>query len=159
MDSRGCGFGFTVMAILFVMIFMSGAILASIGIAPVANSVGLSWDNSAYLAREANRTQRYIVEQQQQTERDRQGNETLRLFAIVGGVAGVLGLGIVQYNRTRRHSVQVDAMVQLHVAQNYRNARIEQRNGAKVLVDYDRQEIVPYNVITQEIDADWRQLQ
>lgn len=159
MDRSGCGFGITVMALLIVMVFMSAMILASVGIAPMVDSGGLSWDSSAYVAHDANRTQRYIVEQQQQTERDKQGNETLRMFAIVGGVAGVLGLGIVQYNRTRRHRVQVDAMVRLHVAQTYRNARIEQRNGAKVLVDYDRQEIVPYHVIEQEIDADWRQLQ
>ncbi len=158
-----CGeWGLTLAAILVVFVLTAMFVLASVGVAPVVDSNGLSWDATGYISHEANRTARFVTEQHEQTERNRQDNETTRTVVVVGALAGVLVVGIVQHNRTRRHRAQVDTMVRLYVAQTYPHAQVEQRNGAKVLVDYARCEIVPYGVIVQEasgeVDGNWRRI-
>jgi len=140
-----------VMALLVVMVFMSAMILASVGIAPVVDSGGLSWDSSAYVAHDANRTARYVVEQQEQTERDRHANESLRTIVIVGALAGVLVVAIVQYNRTRRQQQATQLKLQMYLAYLGVNGRVGKLNGQLGVYDHDHGEFVPAGVALLEM--------
>jgi len=146
-----CGaWGLTLAAVIVVFALTSMFVLASVGIAPVIDANGLSWDSSGYIQRSNNATTRFVVEQEQHTERDRIFWDAAKWVAIVAGVVAVLVVVAVQMGRTRRHADTLRA----YIATQYPHAQIEQRNGARVLVDYERQEIVPLQIV----EAEWRQL-
>ena len=69
----------TLGAILVVFVMTSLFVLASVGIAPVIDANGLSFDATGYVTHEANRTVRYVAEQHEQTEGWRPPSASVRL--------------------------------------------------------------------------------
>jgi len=148
----GCGvWALTLAAVLVVFVLTCVFVLSSIGIAPVIDGGGLSWDASGYVTREANRTTRYVVEQQQQTERNRQDNETLRWLAVAGAVGGVLTVWAIQHNRTKRQQAETQLKLQMYLAYLGVNGEVGKHNGQLGVYDYDHGEFVPAGVALLEM--------
>ena len=153
MDDRyGCfGFTLTVCALLFVLVFMASMVLSSIGIAPVIDANGLSWDNSAYIAHDNNRTQQFVVQQQELTKRSADDNATWRTIAICLAVFGVLALAIVQRGITRRQQMQTQLKLQMYLAYLGVNGEVGRYNGQLGVYDHDHGEFVPAGVALLEM--------
>lgn len=85
-DNNGCFPG----VILLVLAILIGSVLVG---GPVLSSTGLSWDNSAAINREAQRTERTRIEAARDVRIAEERGETTRQFAvmlaIVGGVVAV----------------------------------------------------------------------
>ena len=147
-----CGeWALTLAAIIVVFVLTSLFVLSSIGIAPVIDSSGLSWDSTGYVTHEANRTQRYIVQQQEQTERNRQDNETQRWFAVAGAVAVVLVVWAVQHYRTKRQQAEMQLKLQMYLAYLGTSGHVGTLNGQLGVFDHDRHEFVPAHVALLEL--------
>ncbi len=153
MDDRyGCfGFTLTVGALLFVTVFLAGMLLSSIGIAPVIDANGLSWDNSAYIAHDNNRTTRYVAEQHEQTVRNHDNNQTVRWLVVVGAGAGVLVVWAVQHYRTKRQQAETQLKLQMYLAYLGVNGEVGKHNGQLGVYDYDHGEFVPAGVALLEM--------
>lgn len=155
----GCGaWAITLLTIVVVFVFSAAFILSSIGIAPVVNSDGLSWDSSAYVAHDANRTTRYVAEQENKTERNKQDNETLRIVAVVVAVMGTIALIAYQRERTKRHNAALLAQenetrmrLQMYIAYLGMNGAVGRYRGDLGVFDRDRGEFVPAGVALLEL--------
>ncbi len=139
------------LAILFVFVVGSAFILSSIGIAPVVDGNGLSWDNTAYMAREQARTTRYTVWQQEQTKRSADDNVTWRTFAIVAAVFGVLALAIAQWGITRRERYQAELKLRMYLAYIGVNGHVGKLDGELGVFDHDHGEFIPAGVALLEM--------
>lgn len=147
-----CGeWALTLAAVIVVFVLTAMFVLASVGIAPVIDANGLSWDATGYVTHEANRTARYVVQQQEQTERNRQDDETLRTFAVVGALASVLVVAIVQHNRTKRKQAETTLKLQMYLAYLGASGHIGKLNGQLGVFDHDRHEFVPAHVALLEL--------
>ncbi|MBP8292650.1 MAG: hypothetical protein KAX65_07750 [Caldilineaceae bacterium] len=96
-DNNGCGAGFALLAIMVVFV-----VAMAIG-GPVITGGGLSWDNSAAIARTNARLEQERLRQAAETARVREREETARIMSdnmrdtmqwiVVGGVVvGAIGL-------------------------------------------------------------------
>ena len=139
-------------------------IVTGAGALPVLNSGGLSWDTESAIHWQAQRAELAKVREVEQTKRNADWQETLRIVAIVGGAASVLIVAAVQGGRTVRHrDVQITERVRLcrdYVAQHYLpgdDVEVRQVRGPwwpitpkrVEVVDHGAQEIVPVAVIEQ----------
>ena len=158
----GC-FGLSV-AVMLAGVVLAVGIYAGAGSLPVINSGGLAWDTSAATNYWQQRAELAKVREVEQTKRNADWQETLRVVAIVGGAAAVLIVVAVQGGRTVRHrDVQITERVRLcrdYVAQHYLpgdDVEVRQVRGPwwpitpkrVEVVDHGAQEIVPVAVIEQ----------
>ncbi len=154
-----CGeWALTLAAVLVVFVMTSMFVLASVGIAPVIDANGLSFDATGYITHEANRTARYIADQNAKTEQNRQDNETLRWFAIVGGVAGTVALVVYQRERTKRHKATLKAQenetrmrLKMYIAYLGIQGTVGRYKGDLGVFDHANGEFVPASVALLEL--------
>ena len=106
-------------------------------------------------------TERYIAMQENRTAREQAWQQTLQTNGPWAFGAIVLVVAAVQAGRTFRHRDTMQAetkrILLAYVAANYlpgERVRIEQRDGRLALVDYERREVIPADVI----EAQWHQL-
>ena len=106
-------------------------------------------------------TQRYIAMQENRTERAIAWQETLQANGPWAFGAAVLIVAFVQAGKTWRHredrQAETRRLLVAYVAQHYmpdERVRIETRNGQLSVVDYERREVIPAEVV----EAQWRQL-
>ncbi len=146
-----------VVAIVFVGVVTFGAILASVGIAPVVDIGGISWDTSAYIAHDQERTVRYVSQQENETERSRifwENAQRIALYlAVSGAIIATVTVVAVQRGRTMRQYNR-DKMIALAYAKTYyfgEPVAIKKRDGRPALYDYARGEVVPFEAIEIEM--------
>lgn len=104
-------------------------------------------------------TERYIAMQENRTEREVAWQQTLQANGPWFFGAVVLVVIAVQAGRTFRHRDTMRAetrkVLVAYMAQHYlpgERVRIEERGGRLALVDYERREVIPADVI----EAQWR---
>ena len=149
--------------LIFCVLLWIG-IVTGAGALPVLNSGGLSWDTESAMHWQAQRAEVAKVREAEETKRNADWQETLRVVAIVGGAASVLIVAAVQGGRTVRHrDVQITERVRLctaYVAQHYLpsdDVEVRQARGPwwpltpkrVEVVDHGAQEIVPVALIEQ----------
>ena len=147
--------GFFIMVVAILMVFM--LVVGAVGSSPVLDATGLHWDNTGRDIRETNYTQRFIADQEGQTERARILWDAVKGIAVAAAIASVLIVLGIQRGRTMRHQAQMQA----YIAAVYPQAQIEQRNGAVVLVDYGRHEVITIDAVKAEmkqLTVDYNQL-
>ena len=141
------------MALLLAVLVVA---IGSIGSSPNVGPNGLTWDHTGRIAYEENRTERYIYQQGQETQRAEEWNETMRW----GVVALVVFGGIWIFSREMGTTVRNGqnnrakvAMYQIYMRQQYPNARIESHDGMQLVVDPDTQTVFPLAVLRAEARA------
>lgn len=163
-DEPGC-MGAIIAWVMFGVFLLAVGGMAAL---PVLNSSGLSWDTSAAQHWQAEQTERARLRAEVDRARAVEGTkqaiawqETLRVIAIAGGVAGTLVVVAVQAGRTVRHeSTQRTERVRLleaYVALYYLagdNVEVRTLPGrGPVVVDHDAGEIVPYEAARQAMQS------
>jgi uncharacterized protein involved in response to NO len=111
--------------------------------------------------REVERTARIVAAEQGKTAREQAWQQTLQTNGPWVAGAVVLVVVAVQAGRTWRHredrQAETRRLLVAYVAQNYlpgERVRIEQRGGRLALVDYERKQVIPADVV----ETQWRQL-
>lgn len=137
--------GFFIMVVAILLVF--GLVVGAVGSSPVIDSTGLHWDDSARINHDNNYTQRFIADQEGQTERARIFWDAMKGLGVAACMAAVLIVIGIQRGRTMRKQAEVQA----YIAMVYPQALLERRNGATVLVDYGRQEIVTLDAVKREM--------
>lgn len=155
--------------LVFAGLWLAAALVGSTGSLPVLSNGNLTWDTRPVETWQANRTARFVAEQQQETARKQaeeetsrkaieEWNATFRTWAMWGAVIAVLVVIAVQTGRTLRHretqrTARV-ALLQNYIALSYpagANVQITSWQGAPAIIDHDGGEIVPYQVAQQEM--------
>ncbi len=147
-----------VSAIIVAMILTFAAMLASEGVAPVIDGGGLSWDSTAYVTRSNNQTTIAVTKEREATERNRQLTEAVRSIVVVLGVvaiaaiiAAVIGVGIVQYHRTRRQRNETQLKLRMYLAYIGVNGNVGHYHGELGVFDHDHGEFIPAGVALLEM--------
>jgi hypothetical protein len=146
---------------MIAIIAISTIGIGALGSSPVINGNGLTWDHTGtqirYDAYQAIR----IAQEQGKTARDAAWNETLQVNVPWAAGALVLVVVAVQAGRTWRHredrQAETRRLLVAYVAATYlpgERVRIEERGGRLALVDYERKQVIPADVV----EAHWRQL-
>ena len=156
-NNTGCAYIIAVIATVIIVVIGIGAL----GSSPVLNGNGLSWDHSGTQIRYDAWAQVRIAQDAGRTAREQAWQETLQANGPWAFGAIVLVVAAVQAGRTWRHredrQAETRRLLVAYVAQHYlpgERVRIEQRNGRLALVDYERREVIPADVI----ETQWRQL-
>lgn len=149
MNNRGC------LAELVVTALLIGVLAFTVYVA------GSPEMTERWNVREQERTERIIAQEAGRTAREVAWQQTLQVVVPAGVLGAVLIVAAVQAGRTRRHydSMQAETrrLLVAYVAANYlpcERVRIEERGGGLALVDYDRHQVIPADVV----EAQWRQL-
>ncbi len=140
-----------VAALLFVFVVGSAFILSSIGIVPIVDANGLSWDNSAYVADQQGETTRYVAKLAADTAQSADNNATWRTIAIAAAVFGVLALAIAQWGITMRERHQAQLKLQMYLAYLGVSGHVGQLDGQLGVFDHDHGEFIPAGVALLEM--------
>ncbi len=122
------------------------SIFCIVALAGAPQGGGLSWDNTATLAR-INAAER--LEAQRLALRDAEGERSAEFWQLalwlVGGVVvvGIVARGAVQVHRQRTESQTAIMLAALPILQRRPGAYLDRVDGAWYVVDDDRQELVP----------------
>lgn len=150
-NNNGCGFAILVSAMIVMFLLTCAFALSSIGIAPVIDSNGLSWDNSAYIAQQQSDTTRYVAKLQADVATSADNNATWRTIAIVGAVFGVVALVIAQWGITRRERYRAELKLRMYLAYIGVNGHVGKLDGELGVFDHDHGEFIPAGVALLEM--------
>ena len=135
--------------------------IGALGSSPVFGPNGLSWDHTGTQIRYDAWAQVKVAQEAGKTAREQAWQQTLQANGPWAFGAVVLVVVAVQAGRTWRHredrQAETRRLLVAYVAQNYlpgERVQIETRAGRLALVDYERREVIPADVI----EAQWRQL-
>lgn len=153
-NAWGCG-AYLAAIIATVVIAVIG--IGALGSSPVIGPDGLTWDHTGTQTRYAAYEAIRIAQEQGRTAREQAWQQTLQTNGPWAAGAIVLVVVAVQAGRTWRHredrQAETRRLLVAYVAQNYlpgERVRIEQRGGRLALVDYERKQIIPADVIEAE---------
>jgi hypothetical protein len=153
-------------ALLCMLVAMLILVVGVGGVAPVVRDGALTWDSSAYTARQVQATRREEIKQAGDTARWQATAQTAQTGVIWFAGAGVLGLAVWQggitvrhwqEQRSRRHDATCallrEYIVLLLPPAQAAQARIEMVDGEWMVVDPIARERIPADVAALELAA------